>query len=66
MTKEPIETVTLVRDAHGTWDVDGAAPIPPAAKPAQAPDLASAKVELRTVERRILVIDGKPVGAPFE
>ncbi len=30
------------------------------------PDLGRARVEVRTVERRILTIDGRPVGEAFE
>ena len=46
-------------------------PVPVAGQPnpaagTGAPDLATAPVELRTVERRQLHIDGKPVGDAFE
>ena len=37
----------------------------PVAKPA-TPDLQKAPVEIRTVERRQLYVDGQPVGDPFE
>ena len=63
MKKEAIETLTLVRGKDGQWVEQTAVPQPAAAPVA---DLATAPVEIRTVERRMLVIDGKPVGAPFE
>ena len=60
-------------DAHGKWTteyagseiiLDDAKPAPGA--PKGVPDLATAPVEVRTVPRRQLFIDGKPVGDAFE
>jgi hypothetical protein len=72
---EAVQSQMLKQKADGSWAVDvdmvSAAPVPhPAASTATTPakelDLARAPVELRSVERRQLYIDGKPVGAPFE
>jgi hypothetical protein len=61
----PIETATLVPDAKGAWanesEVRSTSP-----RPTAATDLGVARVEVRRVARRILVIDGQPVGEAFE
>ncbi len=60
-----VEVEILTRQPDGKWSPsDGAAPRGP--RTPFRPDLSTAPVELRTVERRQLFIDGKPVGAPFE
>ncbi|MCY7340143.1 MAG: DUF4153 domain-containing protein, partial [Sphingomonas bacterium] len=63
--------------ANGTWVDASEVPSPPAGPPpiagqpnsaagASEPDLATAPVELRRVERRQLFVGGKPVGEVFE
>ncbi len=59
-----VETALLMPDAKGIWqqEIDSRF----TAKPPFRPDVSRVPVELRTVERRQLHIDGKPVGEPFE
>lgn len=65
--KEPIETTILARDEKGKWDVDYSPSGASIARPVvPAPDLGAAPVEIRNVQRRMLYIDGKPVGQAFE
>ncbi len=59
-----ILTQALVRTSDGSWAI--ADRLPGATPDATKPDLATAPVELRTVARRQLFIDGKPMGEPFE
>ncbi|MEO7504415.1 MAG: DUF4153 domain-containing protein [Sphingomicrobium sp.] len=61
---DAIITQALVRDTKGEWNI--ADRLPTATPPEATPNLATAPVELRTVKRRQLYIDGKPVGEPFE
>lgn len=59
-----VESAVIERNAEGIWSQDihrGADPKPPF-----RPDLVTAPVEMRTVERRQLFIDGKPVGETYE
>lgn len=58
-----LQSVSITRQADGNWydGMDSPRPRPPFRS-----DLATAPVELRTVERRQLFIDGKPVGEAFE
>ena len=59
-----VESAMLERDAKGAWSQDGHSR--DVAKPPFRPNLVTAPVELRTVERKQLYIDGKPVGEAFE
>ncbi|MEO6114482.1 MAG: DUF4153 domain-containing protein, partial [Sphingomicrobium sp.] len=59
-----VETALLMPNAKGVWQQDIHSRF--IAKPPFRPDVSSAPVELRTVERRQLYIDGKPVGDAFE
>ena len=59
-----VESALLERNAKGLWQQDIHNQY--IAKPPFTPDVAKAPVELRTVERRQLFIDGKPVGNAFE
>jgi hypothetical protein len=62
--KDTVQAGAIERDAKGVWsqsDLNTSAPKPPF-----RPDLATAPVEVRKVERRQLFIDGKPVGDTFE
>jgi len=61
---DSIETVLLMRDAKGAWKPDALTRA--VAMPPFRPDLSRAPVELRTVERRQMYIEGKPVGEVFE
>lgn len=64
---EPLQSETLGIDAMGRWGPGNGLRAPMVTPQAAAkPDLATAQVELRTVERRILLIDGRPVGEAFE
>jgi hypothetical protein len=65
--REALQSEMLRRDDKGQWSI-GATPAPhaPAAKAPTKPDLGTARVELRTVQRRILTVDGQPVGEAFE
>ena len=47
----------------GRWMTN---PPKPDIEPYIKADLASARVEVRTIERKQLFVDGKPVGVPFE
>ncbi|MDQ3077428.1 MAG: DUF4153 domain-containing protein [Pseudomonadota bacterium] len=59
-----LHATVLRLQPSGSWS---AVPPPQVAPPAtSAPDLRTAPVEVRTVERRQLHIDGTPVGEPFE
>ena len=59
-----VESAVLERNAKGLWQQDIHNQY--IAKPPFKPDVARAPVELRTVERRQLFIDGEPVGNAFE
>jgi hypothetical protein len=59
-----VESAVLERNAKGVWMQDIHRQY--IAKPPFKPDLGAAPVELRTVERKQLFIDGKPVGDAFE
>ena len=62
---DTIETARMTRQRDGRWSpYENWVAVAP--KPPFRPDLATAPVELRTVERRQLFIDGKPVGEAFE
>jgi len=61
---DTVESAVLQRNDKGVWSQDIHSRF--IAKPPFRPDLATAPVEVRTVERRQLYIDGKPVGAAFE
>ena len=60
-----VQTTLMVRQTDASWAQFGsfaeAAPVATA-----KPDLATAPIEVRTIERRQLYIDGKPVGDVFE
>ncbi len=62
---DTLESAMLTRQSDGNWSQDGEK-VPPKPQLQVRPDLATAPVELRTVERRQLYIDGKPVGEAFE
>ena len=72
--QKAVSSQRLIRQASGKWvessnaAVDDAlTALPAKPKPeAAGPNLATAPVEVRTVERRQLYIDGKPVGDAFE
>jgi hypothetical protein len=59
-----VEGALLERNSAGAWSQDIHSRY--VAKPPFRPNLATAPVELRSVERRQLYIDGTPVGEPFE
>jgi hypothetical protein len=59
-----VETALLMPNTKGIWQQDIHSRF--IAKPPFRPDVSRVPVELRTVERRQLFIDGKPVGEPFE
>ncbi len=59
-----VESAMLMPNATGNWEQDIHSRF--IAKPPFRPDVSRVPVELRTVERRQLFIDGKPVGDPFE
>jgi hypothetical protein len=59
-----VESALLERDDKGAWSQEIHSRF--VAKPPFRPNLATAPVEVRTVERRQLYIDGKPVGEAFE
>ena len=61
---DTVESAVLERNAKGFWSQDIHNPY--IAKPAFRPNLVTAPVELRTVERKQLFIEGKPVGGAFE
>jgi hypothetical protein len=61
---DTVETALLERDEKGVWAQDIHAPF--VAKQPFRPDLATAPVEVRKVERRQLFIDGRPVGQAVE
>ena len=65
---EAIQTQQLAMQQNGKWsDGNNAAEAVASSAPiAGRPDLRTAPVELRRVERRQLYIDGKPVGDAFE
>ena len=63
--KEPLQRILIARQADGSWsEVELRGEAFPRAT--AAPDLASARVEVRTVTRRQLTVNGRPVGEPFE
>ena len=57
---------------EGKWDEMGEYMAPPVVTtpgevhPAPMPNVATAPIDLRNVQRRQLFVDGKPVGEPFE
>ncbi len=59
-----VESALLERNDKGVWMQDIHSEF--VAKPPFRPNMATAPVELRTVERKQLYVDGKPVGAAFE
>jgi hypothetical protein len=59
-----VESALLERNDKGAWSQDIHSRY--VAKPPFRPNLVTAPVEVRTVERRQLYIDGKPVGEVFE
>jgi hypothetical protein len=59
-----VESAVLHRDEKGFWSQDIHSRF--VTKPPFRPDIVKAPVELRTVERKQLYIDGKPVGEAFE
>ena len=59
-----VETALLMPNAKGIWQQDIHSRF--VAKPPFRPDVSRVPVELRTVERRQLFIDGKPVGDALE
>lgn len=61
---ETVESALLMPDAKGIWQQDIHSRY--VAKPPFRPDMARVPVELRTVERRMLYIDGQPVGDAIE
>ena len=72
---EAVQSQLLAQGSDGGWAETSAtrSPLPAPVKgradpraPIAQPDLATAPVELRTVERRQMYIDGKPVGEAFE
>ena len=60
----PIYSTVIRRQPNGAWSAVPAPEVAPPAAPAL--DLRTVPVEVRTVERRQLFVDGKPVGEPFE
>lgn len=65
--RETVQSQILVRTKDGKWESrDIATAVEPVPAAPFRPDLGRARVEVRTVERRILTIDGKPVGPVFE
>lgn len=61
---DTVESALLERNSKGVWMQDIHSQY--VAKPPFRPNLGTAPVELRTVERRQLFIDGQPVGQAFE
>jgi len=61
---DTVESAVLERNAKGLWQQDTHSRY--IAKPPFRPNLVTAPVELRAVERQQLYIDGKPVGDAFE
>jgi hypothetical protein len=59
-----VESAVLERDEKGFWSQDIHSRY--VAKPNFRPDVRTAPVELRTVERKQLYVDGQPVGDAFE
>ncbi len=57
----PVSVNSLVRDAKGEWSENYEIP-----RSRVSQDLASARIEVRTVNRRQLFIDGQPVGPAVE
>jgi len=60
--KGPVERIELALK-DGKWELG---PLRNEPKPEFQPNLATAPVEIRTIERRQLFVDGKPVGDPIE
>ncbi|MEO6359313.1 MAG: DUF4153 domain-containing protein [Sphingomicrobium sp.] len=60
-----VEASEIKRDVEGVWSQSDILDSP-ALKPRPSPDLATAPVEVRIVQRRQLFIDGKPIGNAFE
>ena len=61
---DTVETALLERNSKRVWSQDIHSRF--VAKPPFRPNLSTAPIELRKVERRQLFIDGKPVGNAFE
>ncbi|MEG3154880.1 DUF4153 domain-containing protein [Sphingomonas sp. RB1R13] len=63
---------TFILRKEGNWEDMGDYMAPPVlttpgqSQPEHAVNVATAPIDLRTVQRRQLVVDGKPVGEPFE
>ena len=69
--QQDMSSQRLVLDPGGKWvesSNSAAIPVQPVASAPKVPgpDLATAPVELRAVQRRQLYIDSKPVGEAFE
>jgi len=70
--EDALQSQRMTLGKNGEWSELVGVPVPPVAgqpKPAAGkdePDLATAPVELRTVDRRQLFIAGRPVGEAFE
>ena len=62
--QDTVESALLERDAKGVWMQDIHSQYIP--KPPVRPDVATAPVELRKVERKQLFIDDTPIGNAFE
>jgi hypothetical protein len=60
--KGPVERIELALKG-GKWELG---PLRNEPQPEFQPNLATAPVEIRTIERRQLFVDGKPVGEPIE
>ncbi len=61
---DEIVTQAMVRASNGSWAFADRLPGTP--QDVSHPDLGTAPVELRSVKRRQIYIDGKPMGEPFE
>jgi hypothetical protein len=64
MKGETLQSAVIERDDKGAWSQDFG--VHTLAKPPFRPNLVTAPVEVRKVERRQLFIDGKPVGEVLE
>ena len=60
---QSVESAVIRRRPDGVWSIN---PQPVAPLPPFRPELATAPVEVRTVERKQLFIDDRPVGDAFE
>jgi hypothetical protein len=65
--RDAVQSYPLARTTKGSWEGRDIMPtMTPLGEAPFRPDLGTAKVEVRTVARRVLMIDGRPVGEPFE